>query len=350
MKLSDFDYHLPKELIAQKPISPRDSSRLLVVDRKTKEIKHKKFRDIFDYLFPGDALVLNDSKVVPARLLGEKSFFSSAKKAEILLLKPKGKEIFDFSFWPKTWLAIGGPNLKEKEEIYFKENFFAKIEKKSGYELEISFNLGGEELKKEIISLSRTPLPPYIKTIPKGAKEKYQTVYAKHFGSIAAPTAGFHFTSELLEKIKNKGVKIQYLTLHIGLGTFLPVKTNEIEKYKIHREYFVLDKKTADALNEVKNQGKKIVAVGTTTSRVLEFCAGKDGLVYPKEGWTDLFIYPGYKFKFIDALITNFHLPKSTLLMLVCAFGGKELIFKCYEEAVKNKYRFYSFGDAMAII
>jgi len=346
MDISLFDYRLPKSLIAQEPIEPRDYSRLLILDKKSKKIEHKKFYEILDYLSDNDVLVFNNSKVVPARLYGKK--IPGYGKAEILLISPKDKEVFDFVSWPKRWVIIGKPELKQGQIIEFSKSLKGEIKEVLNYERIIYFNLEGDALKQEILSLGQFPLPPYITNPTKRSFSKYQTIYAEKEGSIAAPTAGFHFTKNLLKKIKEKGINTQFVTLHVGLGTFLSVKTQEIEKHQMHSEFFELSENTAKILNEAKSKGKRIIAVGTTAARVLESCANETQLE-AKQDWTNLFIYPGYKFKFIDSLITNFHLPKSTLLMLVSAFAGRDLILKAYQEAIEKKYRFFSFGDAMFI-
>jgi len=353
MDISLFDYLLPKELIAQESIEPRDHSRLLILDRKTKKIEHKKFYELLNYLSDNDVLVFNNSKVVPARLYGKK--IPSYGKAEILLIRPQNKEFFDFISWPKRWVVIGKPQLKPGQIIEFSKALKGEIEEVLNYERIICFNMEGEDLKQEILALGQFPLPPYITEPTEKSFLEYQTIYAEKEGSIAAPTAGFHFTKDLLKKVKEKGIDIQFITLHIGLGTFLSVKTKDIEKHQMHSEFFELSKNTAKILNKAKSEGKRIVAVGTTAARVLESCSNENSELEPKKDWTNLFIYPGYKFKFVDSLITNFHLPKSTLLMLVCAFAGRpacagrDLILKAYEEAIEKKYRFFSFGDAMMI-
>jgi len=354
MDISLFDYYLPKELIAQEPIEPRDHSRLLVLKRQNNKIEHRQFFEITDYLSSNDVLVFNDTKVVPSRLWGKK--IPSGGKIEILLIRPKDFNIFDFYHWPKEWLIIGKPDLKQGQKIEFSSRLNAEITKIINYERVIKFNLEGKDLKTEIVELGLMPLPPYIEHPPEESFKKYQTIYAKKEGAIAAPTAGFHFTEALLEKIKQLGVEMEFVTLHVGLGTFLPVKEKEIEKHPMHSEYFILTMEVAHRLNQAKIKGKRIIGVGTTVTRVLENCVQKDGILQSKSDWTKLFIYPGYNFKFIDALITNFHLPKSTLLMLVCAFAdrpvcaGRDSILKAYQEAIDKKYRFFSFGDAMFII
>lgn len=351
MDISQFDYHLPKDFIAQEPIEPRDHSRLLVLNRKTKKIDHCYFYDIINYLFDNDVLVFNNSKVVPARLYGKKS--KTQGRVEILLIRPLDSQVFDFIHWPQQWVIIGKPELKEGQVIEFSSTFNGKIEKKLNYERVICFNKQGEELKQEIFKLGQAPLPPYISQPTKRSFEEYQTVYAEKPGSIAAPTAGFHFTKGLLDKIKTKNIQLEYITLYVGLGTFLPVKTQNIEEHQMHSELFEINQETALRLNQAKKDKKRIIAVGTTVARALESSIENNSLQV-KQDWTNLFIYPGYKFKFIDALITNFHLPKSTLLMLVSAFtqikeNTSPLIFKAYQEAIKRKYRFFSFGDAMFI-
>ncbi|MCX8015729.1 MAG: tRNA preQ1(34) S-adenosylmethionine ribosyltransferase-isomerase QueA [Patescibacteria group bacterium] len=345
MKLEEFNYYLPKEYIAQKPISPRDHSRLMVVNRKEKKISHHYFYEIEKFLQKGDVLVLNNSKVIPARLIGKKP--ETGGRVEILLLRPETKKLTHYQ-WIKKWVVIGKPGLSEGQKIIFEKGLTAVVKKSVNYERVIEFNCHGEKLKKIIYQIGQAPTPPYIKRMSN--LKEYQTVYAKNLGSVAAPTAGFHFTPRLIKKLKAKGVVFKYITLHVGLGTFQPVKVDEIEKHKMHSEWAEIDKKTAAFLNQAKKSYKRIIAVGTTTTRALEGFADKKGYLRFGQKFVDIFIYPGYQFKFIDALITNFHLPKSTLLMLVSAFAGKDLIFKAYQEAVKKKYRFFSFGDAMFII
>ncbi|MFA5460015.1 MAG: tRNA preQ1(34) S-adenosylmethionine ribosyltransferase-isomerase QueA [Candidatus Paceibacterota bacterium] len=346
MDISLFDYHLPKELIAQEPIEPRDHSRLLVLNRKTGEIKHQHFYDIIDSLSANDVLVFNNSKVVPARIYGKKA--NTKGKVEILLIRPQDKQVFDFVSWPQDWVIIGKPELKKDQVIEFSDKLKGTIKEEIGYERIICFNKQGEELKQEIVSLGQAPLPPYITQPTERSFEEYQTVYAEKHGSVAAPTAGFHFTKDLLDKIQAKNIQLEFVTLYVGLGTFLPVKVEKIEDHQMHSEFFELSKETAQRLNQAKKDKKRIIAVGTTVIRVLEVCAQNSELE-SKQGWTNLFIYPGYVFKFVDSLITNFHLPKSTLLMLVSAFASKDLIFKAYQEAIDKKYRFFSFGDSMFI-
>ncbi len=328
MDISLFDYQLPKELVANSPANPRDRSRLMVVNKNTGEIEHKIFRKIVDYLTPNDVLVLNQTKVFPARFFGVKD---TGGKIEVLLLEETETGV---------WKVLTKPGVKVGQKIKF-ENLEFEC---TGHEDQTAI-LKTHETRNNIFATMDakgvTPLPPYIKSSEKESeiRKKYQTVYAKFKGSVAAPTAGLHFTKELLEKIKSKGVQVEYVTLHVGLGTFAPVKETDITKHKIHSEKYEVDDGTFDRLNLAKKQGKRIIAVGTTTVRVLES--------FPKKsGETNIYIYPGYKFKFIDALITNFHLPKSTLLALVGAFTGMETLNKVYKTAVDEKYRFFSFGDA----
>lgn len=338
MKLKEFDYNLPKNLIANKPASPRDSSKLLISNYITKEFEHHIFKDIYDILECGDILVFNNTKVFPARLYGLKE---TNGKMEVFLLREIKSGI---------WSAIIGGKAKKDLKIFFDKNFFCElVEQKKGYVWKIKFNKKGKKLNDFINEFGHVPIPPYIKNETSEAKLKkeYQTVYAKVKGSVAAPTAGFHFTKQLMNKLKKKGIIFKYVTLHIGLGTFEPVKVERIEDHKIHSEFGILDKKTAEFLNKAKKENKKIVVVGTTALRVLEAFSNNKGELIPQKNWINIFIYPGYKFKFIKNLITNFHLPKSTLLMLVSALAGKKFVDKLYDEAIKNEYRFYSFGDAM---
>ncbi len=338
MKVKDFNFDLPKELIAQHPLQNRDESRLMVVNKTNGEVHHKVFKDIIDYLNPGDCLVLNDTRVLPARLLGVKE--DTGGKMEFLLLKR-----IDANHWE----TLVKPGKKARIGTRF---IFGNGELKARV---ISISEGGsrivefefEGIFEEVLDkLGEMPLPPYI-TEKLEEKERYQTVFSKEVGSAAAPTAGLHFTEELLSLIKAKGVKIAFVTLHIGLGTFRPVKAEIVEEHEMHSEYYVLNKQTADVINVTKENGGRIIAVGTTSNRTLESIANDHGRVEEKSGWTDIFIYPGYKFKIVDALITNFHLPESTLIMLVSAFAGRNLVMSAYETAVKEQYRFFSFGDAM---
>ncbi len=340
MKASDFNFNLPEELIAQHPLEVRDSSRLMVVDKKDGHISHRSFRDIIEYINAGDTLVLNDTRVLPARLIGEKR--DSGGKIEFLLLK---------RISTKQWecLAKPGKRAREGREFLFGNGRLKAVVKEvleNGNRI-IEFEYQGvfEEILDE---LGEMPLPPYIHESLED-KERYQTVYSKEEGSAAAPTAGLHFTKELLDAIKAKGVNIAYLTLHVGLGTFRPVKVENIEEHQMHSEFYVISDETAQLINETKKRGNKIIAVGTTSCRTLETIGNEKGEVKTQSGWTDIFIYPGYSFKIVDGLITNFHLPESTLIMLVSALAGKEYILSAYEEAVKERYRFFSFGDAMFI-
>ena len=339
MKTEDFDFYLPEELIAQTPLDKRDSSKLLILDKITGNIEHKHFYNIIDYLNEGDTLVLNDTKVLPARLIGSKEQTNAV--IEMLMLKDKGENI---------WECLCKPAKRVKEGTIV--NFSNKLKAECisiGEEGIRTFKLIYDGILYEILDqLGQMPLPPYIHEKLKD-KDRYQTVYAKNVGSAAAPTAGLHFTKELLKKIESKKVNIVYVTLHVGLGTFRPVKTDDITKHQMHSEYYVIDKKSSDILNETKKRKSKIISVGTTSTRVLETVYSLYGKFKPCFGNTNIFIYPGYKFKAIDSLITNFHLPKSTLVMLVSALAGKDNILNAYSEAIKNKYRFFSFGDAMLI-
>lgn len=340
MKTDDFDFYLPEELIAQTPLEKRDSSRLLVLDKKTGEISHRHFTDIIDYMEKGDTLVLNDTKVMPARLYGVKE--ETGAVIEVLLLKDEGNNIWEC-------LTRPAKRIKEGTVVSFGDGKLKAVCTEVLDEGIRKFRLEYKGILYEILDeLGEMPLPPYIHEKLKN-KDRYQTVYAKNVGSAAAPTAGLHFTEELLNKIKEKGVNIAYITLHVGLGTFRPVNVEDVTKHKMHREYYVMNGETADLLNKTKESGHKIIAVGTTSTRTLETIASLYGKFKECSGWTDIFIYPGYEFKGIDYLITNFHLPKSTLVMLVSALAGKDNIMKAYNEAVKEKYRFFSFGDSMLI-
>ena len=340
MKTDDFDFDLPEELIAQTPLERRDASKLLVLDKTTGEISHRHFTDIIDYMEKGDTLVLNDTKVMPARLYGVKE--ETGAVIEVLLLKDAGNNVWECLTKPAkrikegTIISFGDGKLKAKCTEVLDEG----IRK---------FKLEYKGILYEILDeLGEMPLPPYIHEKLKD-KDRYQTVYAKNVGSAAAPTAGLHFTKDLLEKIKNKGVNIAYITLHVGLGTFRPVNVEDVTKHKMHSEYYVMSAEVADLLNKTKEEGHKIISVGTTSTRTLETIASLYGKFKECSGWTDIFIYPGYEFKGIDYLITNFHLPKSTLVMLVSALAGKDNIMKAYNEAIEKKYRFFSFGDSMLI-
>ena len=340
MKVSDFNYNLPKELIAQVPIKDRDQSRLMVLDRKNKTIEHKIFKDIIDYLEPGDCLVRNNTKVIPARLYGVKE--ETGANVEFLLLKRVDGDIWEVMVKPGRKLMPGvrvefGNGLLKAEILEKFEDGNRKVK----FEYNGIFN----EILNEI---GLMPLPPYIHEKLK-EKDRYQTVYAKYEGSAAAPTAGLHFTDELFKKLKEKGVEVANVTLHVGIGTFRPVKVENIEEHDMHSEHFYIKAEDAEKINKAKREGHRVIAVGTTSCRVLESVADDNGYVKEVEGDTNIFIYPGYKFKCLDALITNFHLPKSTLLMLVSALAGKDFIMQAYEEAVKEQYKFFSFGDAMFI-
>lgn len=340
MNLHDFYFDLPEELIAQDPLTDRSSSRLLVLDKKTGKREHKIFKDVIDYLNPGDCLVINNTRVLPARLIGAKE--GTGAKVEILLLKRKQDNVWETLVKPGKKARPGarivfGDNLLVGEVIDIVEE---------GNRL-VRFEYEG--IFEEVLDqLGEMPLPPYIKHQLKD-KERYQTVYAKHNGSAAAPTAGLHFTKELLDQIRKKGVKIANVTLHVGLGTFRPVKVENILDHHMHSEFYCIEQADADMVNETKKAGGRIISVGTTSTRTLESVADEDGRIRAGSGWTDIFIYPGYQFKVIDALITNFHLPESTLLMLVSALAGRNQIMASYEDAVKERYRFFSFGDAMLI-
>ena len=340
MKTDDFDYNLPEELIAQTPLEKRDSSRLMVLDKKTGEVEHKHFTDIIDYLEKGDTLVLNDTKVLPARLIGEKEVTKAV--IEILLLKNIEKDDWECLTKPARRIKVG-------TVVSFGDGL---LKAKCIKELDDGirhFTLIYDGILYEILDkLGTMPLPPYIHE-KLNDQSRYQTVYAKEVGSAAAPTAGLHFTKDLLKKIEDKGINICYVTLHVGLGTFRPVSVSDVTKHKMHSEYYHMTKKVAEALKKTKENHKKIVSVGTTSTRVLETVMTKYGEFRECSGWTDIFIYPGYKFKAVDRLITNFHLPKSTLVMLVSALAGKDNILNAYNIAVKEKYRFFSFGDAMFI-
>lgn len=341
MKVHDFYFDLPEELIAQEPIEQRDMSRLLVLHREDGSIEHKAFKDMIDYIEEGDCLVLNNSRVIPARLYGVRE--ETGAKMEFVLLKRIDKN---------RWETLVKPGKKAKPGTRF---VFGNGELKctviettdSGGRI-IEFEYDG--IFEEILDkLGQMPLPPYIKKQLKD-KERYQTVYSKIEGSAAAPTAGLHFTKELLQKIKEKGVDIAYVTLHVGLGTFRPVKVENIEEHQMHSEFYVIEQESADMINRAKERGKRVIAVGTTSCRTLETASSENGRITPSSGWTDIFIYPGYKFKMVDCLITNFHLPESTLIMLVSTLAGKDNVMNAYRVAVEERYRFFSFGDAMFIV
>ncbi|MFQ6044066.1 MAG: tRNA preQ1(34) S-adenosylmethionine ribosyltransferase-isomerase QueA [Candidatus Poribacteria bacterium] len=343
MKLSLFDYDLPEELIAQYPSPNRDESRLMVLDRTSRSITHSQFRLIGEFLSPNDLLVLNDTKVIPARLVGKKQ--RTGAKIEIFLVAERERNIWEALIKPGKRVKHG--TVVEFGEGILKARVLAKLET-GAYIVRLKYR--GRLL--EILSqIGQTPLPPYIKRQPEPIdKIRYQNVYAAKNGAVAAPTAGLHFTQELLDALQREGIDIVKLTLHVGLGTFQPVKTGEVEAHKMHAEYFEISPKAAKRINRCKQKGGRIVAVGTTSVRTLETAVADNGRVVGKSGFTDLFIYPGYQFKIVDALITNFHLPKSTLLMLVSAFASREFVLEAYQEAIKQRYRFYSYGDAMLIL
>lgn len=340
LKTKDFDYDLPQELIAQTPVEPRDASRLLTLNKETGEIAHCHFHDITDWLRPGDCLVLNDSRVLPARIYGIKE--DTGARVEFLLLTNHGTDIWEVLCKPGKRAKVGtrftfGDGLLTAEitavqadgnrlvRFSYKGNFFAILDQ-----------------------IGQMPLPPYIKKKLEN-QERYQTVYSKDVGSAAAPTAGLHFTKELLQKVREMGVRVEFVTLHVGLGTFRPVTADRVVDHKMHSEHYLLPQETADVINETKKNGGRIIAVGTTSCRTLESVAAKEGCIKESEGWTDIFIYPGFPFKVLDGLITNFHLPQSTLIMLVSALAGYDHIMNAYRVAVQEKYRFFSFGDAMFI-
>jgi len=341
MKVTDFTFDLPEELIAQDPLEDRASSRLLALNRVTGERSHRHFRDIKEYLKPGDCLVINDTKVIPARLIGEKE--GTGAKIEVLLLKRKENDMWETlvkpgkKARPGARIAFGnGELVAEVVDVLEEGNRLIHFEYEGIFE-EVLDRLG------------QMPLPPYI-THQLQDKNRYQTVYAKHEGSAAAPTAGLHFTNELLKEIEEMGVKIAHVTLHVGLGTFRPVKVENVLEHHMHSEFYCIEQDAADMINETKEKGGRVISVGTTSTRTLESAADENGHLTAKSGWTEIFIYPGYTFKVIDGLITNFHLPESTLLMLVSALAGRDHVLAAYEEAVRERYRFFSFGDAMVII
>lgn len=340
MNVKDFDFYLPEELIAQHPLEKRDTSRLMVLDKETGEIEHKVFHDIVEYLNQGDTLVLNNTRVMPARLIGEKE--GTGGKIEFLLLKRVDKDQWEC-------LAKPGKSARVGRKFIFGEGKLSAevIEVKENGNRIVEFHYDG--IFEEVLdSLGEMPLPPYIHERLED-RERYQTVYSKENGSAAAPTAGLHFTNQLLNQIKEKGINVVYLTLHVGLGTFRPVKVENLEEHEMHSEFYMLSKESADIINETKRKGGRIISVGTTSTRTLETIGDENGFVKEQSGWTNIFIYPGYKFKVVDNLITNFHLPESTLIMLVSTLAGKENVMNAYKTAVEEKYRFFSFGDAMFI-
>ena len=340
MNVKDYDYDLPEELIAQDPLEDRSSSRLMVLDRQTGDVEHRHFTDILEYLHPGDCLVINNTKVIPARLFGVKE--DTQAKIEVLLLKRKENDIWETLVKP-------GKKAKPGTKLVFGDGLLtAEVVDvvEEGNRL-IQFHYDG--IFEEILDqLGQMPLPPYI-THQLKDKNRYQTVYAKYDGSAAAPTAGLHFTKELLQKVKDMGVDIAEVTLHVGLGTFRPVKVENVLDHHMHSEFYMVSQEAADKINRAKESGHRVIAVGSTSTRTLEAAADENGRLHETSGWTEIFIYPGYQFKVIDALITNFHLPQSTLVMLVSALAGREHVLHAYEIAVKERYRFFSFGDAMLI-
>lgn len=341
MKTSDFYYDLPEELIAQDPLTDRSSSRLLALDKVSGKIEHRSFKDILDYLKPGDCLVINNTKVIPARLIGSKE--GTDAKIEVLLLKRKEKDVWETLVKPGKKMKVGarvsfgdGLLVGEVVDIVEEGNRLIRFEYEGIFE-EILDQLG------------QMPLPPYI-THQLQDKDRYNTVYAEHAGSAAAPTAGLHFTPELLKQVEENGIDIARVTLHVGLGTFRPVKVDDVADHHMHSEFYQIDQEAADKINHAKENGGRIICVGTTSCRTIESAADENGHLEPCSGWTEIFIYPGYRFKILDGLITNFHLPESTLIMLVSALAGKEHVLAAYEEAVRERYRFFSFGDAMIVI
>lgn len=340
MQITDFDYYLPVELIAQQPQEPRDSSRLLVLDRQTAKIEHQKFRNLLDYVRAGDTLVFNDTKVIPARLLGTRS--DSGGKVEVFLLYEVESGLWEVLVKPGKRARIGSTITFSAElscEIVANTDFGGRLAR---------FYYQGN-FSEILDRLGQTPLPPYIHA-PLLERERYQTIYANCSGSAAAPTAGLHFTTELLAALKLRGVNLAFITLHVGLGTFRPVAVDNIQEHVMHREYYHVSSEAANIIQATKQQGGRIFAVGTTAVRTLETAVQADGCLMAGEGWTEAFIYPGYKFKLVDAIVTNFHLPKSTLLMLVSAFAGRERILGAYQAAIEQRYRFFSFGDAMLLL
>ena len=340
MKTHDFWYDLPEELIAQTPLERRDGSRLMVLNRETGEIQHKHFYDVIDYLNPGDCLVMNDSRVLPARLMGHRP---TGGVVEVLLLRDLGNKCWECLCKPGRKMQVGN-------EVIFGDGELTAVVREVREDGNRVVEFRYEGIFLEVLErLGKMPLPPYIKEELQD-QERYQTVYSKVLGSAAAPTAGLHFTPELLEQIKAKGVNIGYVTLHVGLGTFRPVKEDEITDHEMHSEYCTIPQETADLINRTKAAGGRCICVGTTSCRTLESWAAEDGHMEAKAGWTNIYIYPGYRFKVMDGLVTNFHLPESTLIMLVSAFAGREHVLAAYEEAVREKYRFFSFGDAMLLL
>ena len=338
MKLEEFNYDLPKELIAQEPAEPRDSCRLMILDRKTGEYTHHTFRDILDEIRPGDVFVFNNTKVIPARLYGHRK--ETGGKVEILLLTPKGND---------NWEILVNPGKKALpgQVIEFNEHLSCEILDKTDFGGRVAHFTYDQDFDSILEEIGEMPIPPYIHKKLED-NDEYQTVYAKYKGSAAAPTAGLHFTKELMEEMKNRGAEIRYVTLHVGLGTFRPVSEENIEEHEMHKEFYSVTEETAEAVNRAKAEGRRIIAVGTTSVRTLE-SAGQSGKLQAGTGWTQLYIYPGYNWHIVDAICTNFHLPESTLIMMMCSFAGKEHVLNAYKEAVRQKYRFFSFGDAMFI-
>ena len=340
LKKTDFYFDLPQELIAQDPLEDRSSSRLLVLDKNTGEISHHIFRDIIDYLHPGDCLVLNNTKVIPARLLGERE--GTGGHVEVLLLKRKEADVWETLVKP-------GKKCKPGQRLTFGDGLLKAEVLETVEEGNRLIRFEYEGIFEEVLDkLGEMPLPPYI-THKLKDKNRYQTVYAKYEGSAAAPTAGLHFTQELLQQIADKGIKIAYVTLHVGLGTFRPVKEENVLEHHMHSEFYMVEESEAKKINDTKAAGGRVICVGTTSCRTIESATGEDGILKAGSGWTEIFIYPGYRFKILDCLITNFHLPESTLVMLVSALAGREHVLHAYEEAIKERYRFFSFGDAMFI-
>ncbi len=347
MNVHDFYYELPEELIAQDPLEKRSDSRLMVLDREKKTIEHKIFSDVIDYLRPGDCIVINETKVIPARLYGTKQ--DTGAMIEILLLKNKGGNVWECLTRPGKKMKVGAVvNFGEArpDGSFILSGEVIDVVEEGNRLIRFTYDGIWEEI---LDSLGEMPLPPYI-THKLKDKDRYQTVYAKNAGSAAAPTAGLHFTNELLSAIEEKGIKIARVTLHVGLGTFRPVKVEKLEEHHMHSEFYMIDETAAKIINDTKENGGRVISVGTTSTRVLESVADEDGHIEPGSGWTEIFIYPGYRFKCIDGLITNFHLPESTLIMLVSALYDREHILKAYQTAVEEKYRFFSFGDAMLIL
>ena len=341
MNVKDFYFDLPQELIAQDPLEDRASSRLLVLDKKTGEVTHRGFRDILEYLKPGDCLVINDTKVIPARLFGVKE--DTGAKIEVLLLKRRENDIWETLVKP-------GKKAKPGTRIVFGEGLLVGTVLETVDDGNRLIQFSYEGIFEEILDqLGQMPLPPYI-THPREDKHRYPTLYANHDGSAAAPTAGLHFTKELLKQIEDMGVKIAHVTLHVGLGTFRPVKVENVQDHHMHSEFYIVEESEAKKVNDTKDAGGRVICVGTTSCRTVESAADENGRLKSGSGWTDIFIYPGYQFKILDALITNFHLPESTLVMLVSALAGREHVLAAYEEAIKERYRFFSFGDAMLIL